>query len=116
MIPFYQLAPPAALRFAVHYGQFHGLALARSTFEERGFKVGRRYPERIRTPDVHLPRAPPASLLQVWKLQEPFGCEPLQQLPALVILQPSIGSFPVQQLADGTRDLGYSEGGKLQRD
>ena len=62
------------------------------------------------------PRTSPAQLPQLGKLQEAFGLEPLQQLPALVVLQPSTGPCPLQQLADGTRDFGDSQGGKLPRD
>jgi hypothetical protein len=54
-------------------------------------------------------RTPSAQLPQIGKLQEAFGPEPLQQLPALVILQPSAGPL------EGTRDLSHAEGGELQR-
>lgn len=50
---------------------------------------------------------------QFGKLQKAFGLEPLQQLPALVILQPSTGPCPLQQLTDGASDLGHSETGKV---
>ena len=73
-----------------------------------GSQQGRRY--------VCPSRTPPAQLPHLGKLQEAFGLEPLQQLPALVVLQPSIGPLPLQQLADGARDLGHAEGGKLARD
>jgi hypothetical protein len=46
-------------------------------------------------------------------LEEVFRLQPLQQLPALVILQPSFGPCPLQQLTDGARDLGHSEAGEL---
>jgi hypothetical protein len=41
--------------------------------------------------------------------------ETLQQLPALVILQPAAGAFPRQQFADGARDLGHSQTGVVLR-
>ncbi len=107
VIPFHLLAPAAALPLAFHQHQFQGLAFANGAFHQLRF--------RARSRNVCPPRTPPAQLPQIGELQEAFGLEPLQQLPALVVLQPSTGSLPVQQLADGTRDLGHPQGGKLQR-
>ena len=82
-----------------------GLALAGGACDGRRLATSLRY--------VRASRTPPAQLPHLGKLQEAFGLESLQQLPALVVLQPSIGPCPLQQLADGARDLGHPEGGKL---
>src|SRR5579864_1707360 len=107
VIPFHLLAPAAALRLAFHQHQFQRLALAGGAFH------GYRFAVRLR--DVCSPPTPPAQVPQTGKLQEAFGLEPLQQLSALVVLQSPTGPFPLQQLADGTRDFSNSEGGKLTR-
>src|SRR5580658_10658209 len=106
-MPFDPLAPAAALPLAFHQDQFERLALTGGTCDRHRLAALRRY--------IDPPRTPPAQLPELGKLQEAFGLEPLQQLPALVVLQPPTGSFPLQQLADGTRDLGHSKGGKIQR-
>src|SRR5580704_144649 len=107
VIAFHLLAPPAALRLAFYQSQFQWLALTGGTYDGRRFAARPRY--------IYPPRTPPAHLPQSRKLQETFGLESLQQLPALVVLQSSTGPLPLQQLTDGTRDFGDSQGGKLQR-
>jgi len=41
--------------------------------------------------------------------------ETLQQLPALVILQATVGALPLQQFADGSGDLGHAQTGIVMR-
>lgn len=76
-----QLTPPATLSWPFHQSQFEGLAFAGCACHRCGFPVG---PGSIRPP-----RTFPAPLAQGGKLQEPLALEPLQELPALVVLQPS---------------------------
>jgi len=85
------------------------VALTRGTCDGHWLAAGPRY--------VCPPRTPPAQLPQIGELQETFGLEPLQQLPALVILQSSTG--PVSTPATHrrfARDFGYSQGGKSYHD
>ena len=105
---FHLLAPQTAFRFALHQGQLQQPAFVHGAFNGHGIKTWRGY--------IRPPGSPPTALLQSRKLQVSCGREPFQQLPALVILQPSIGSFPLQQLADSPRNLRHSQGGKLHRD
>src|SRR5512134_367844 len=108
MIPFHLLAPPAALGWAFHQVQLQRLALAGGAYDGLRFRASPGY--------VYPSRTSPAQVSHVGKLQEAFGLEPLQQVPALVVLQPSVGPCPLQQLADGPRDFGDSKGGKLHCD
>ena len=107
VIPFHLFAPPAALGSAFHQDQFQRLALAGRAGDGRGFDPGRR--------SVRPPRTPSAQFAHLGKRPEALGLESLQQLPALVVLQPSVGPCPIQQVADGAGDLRHAEGGKLNR-
>src|SRR6266481_2393839 len=70
----------------------------------------------VRTLTPHTRPAPVQSVPGI----RPHGADPtrlqaLQQLTALVILQPTVGPFPIQQLADGSGDLGHSQTGIVLR-
>jgi hypothetical protein len=108
VISFHLLAPQAALRFAFHQNQLQRLALIRSAVDGSGLATWCGYIDSARTPSSQTPK--------LGKRQRSFGGEPLQQLPAFMILETSIGSLPLQQLTDRARDLGYPQGGKLRCD
>jgi len=93
---------------AFHQDQLQRFALAHSAFDWLGLETLCGYLDRA--------RPPPAQLPQIRKRQRSFGGETFQQLPALMILQASIGALPLQQLANSARDLGHSQRGKLRRD
>src|SRR5439155_1604896 len=63
--------------------------------------------------EVDPPRTPPSQVPQGGERQHSLGLEPLQQLPALVMLQLPVGPLPLQQLTDGARDLRHPQGRKL---
>src|SRR5262249_53770422 len=107
VMPFELLAPAAAFGLAFHQGQFQRLAFARGACNGRRLPASSGY--------VHPSWTSPAKVSHGGKSQQAFGLEPLQQLPAFVVLQASTGSCPLQQLADGTRDLGHAERTKIPR-
>src|SRR5205807_8428258 len=99
VLAFYVLAPQSSLRFAFHQGQLQRFAFPRRALDRLWLQAWLRY--------VHTARTLPAQVPQRRQRQDSSGLQTLQQLTALVILQPATGTLPLQQFADGSGDLGH---------